>query len=546
MAILNNHRVTNQTPPLSGYNAFRLNPLLLQIASGLNAEALKDFDQIGRYSLSSEAQELAEMANRNAPELKAHDRYGRRVDQVEFHPSYHALMRRSMSYGIGSSVWEDTARGNDNGHLKRAVRFFMLAGLDTGHLSSLSSTNGAVAALMTAPHLAKEWVPRVTTRKYDSAHKSPVDKACLTIGMAIAEKQAGTDFTALTTRAETVGNGLFRLTGHKWFLSSPMADAFLMLARTPNGTSCFLVPRFLADDEHNHINLVGLKNMLGNRSAATAEAEINGSIAQMIGRDGEGSRTIHEMQTLMRLDGAVTSSAIMHASLSEAVHHARHRKVGGRLLIEQPLMCAVLTDVALDVAASTALSMRLARAFDGARSNDTEGAFAHVMTPVVKYLTAKIAPTAIAEAMEAIGGNGYVESSVLPRHYRQAPHHSVLEGSGNMMALEVCRVLKRTPELFNVILRDIESNLGDKAKNTASVLRAAFELAQDDESASRILVEQLAIAAAAAELYRLETGVLADAYGDTRLGGNWRASYGMLGKRFDNQTILDALYPPVT
>lgn len=545
MATTITHTVTNQPPPMSGYNAFRLNPLLLQIASGLDAEILKDFDQIGRFTLSSEAQDLARMANQNTPQLRMHDRYGHRIDQVDFHPSYHALMRRSVSYGLSSSVWEDAARGHADGHFKRAIRYFMMAGLETGHLGGLSSTNGAVAALMTTPTLAKEWVPRVTSKKYDSAHKSPVEKNCLTMSFGITEKHAGTDLAAISTRAEAVKNGLYRIIGHKWFLASPMADAFLVLARSEKGVSCFLVPRFLADDEPNNIHVMGLKDKVGNRSAATAEAEFDGSIAQMVGVEGEGASAVNELLTLTRLDAVLASSGIMHASLAEAVHHARHRKAFGKHLIEQPLMTRVLADMAIDVAGCTALSLRLARAFDKARDDESESTFAYIMTPVVKYWTGKLTTPLIAEAMEVLGGNGCVETSVLPRHYREAPHLNNIEGTGNMMAVELRKKLMRSPDSFEILLEQIGQDLGSEGAQTVEVLRAAFQLAQSDEGAARIATEQLALAAAAAELNRLGTGTLADVFIETRLSGAAHSSYGMLDGRFDAATILDALYPPV-
>lgn len=539
------HTVTNQTPPISGHNAFRLNPLLLQIASNLDAETLKDFDQIGRYTLSTEAQELAHMANQNVPQLKMHDRHGYRVDQVDFHPSYHALMRRSVAYGLSSSVWEDAARGKDDGHFKRAIRYFMMAGLETGHLGSLSSTNGAVAALMTTPQLAKEWVPRVTSRQYDSAHKAPVEKSCLTIGYGITEKHCGTDLSAISTRAESVKNGLFRIIGHKWFLASPMADAFLVLARSEKGVSCFLVPRFLAESEANNIHLMGLKDKLGNRSSATAEVEFDGAIAQMLGEEGEGAATINELLTLTRLDGALAASGIMHASLAEAVHHARHRKAFGKNLVAQPLMLRVLADMAIDVAGSAALSLRLARAFDRARTDEYERTYAHIMTPIAKYWTGKLATPLIAETLEVLGGNGCVETSVLPRHFREAPHLNNFEGTGNMMALEFRKTLNRSPGAFDRVLQQLVEELGAHGSRTTEVLKAALQLAQSDAGTARIATEQMALAAAAAELNRLGTGTLANAFIETRLSGIAHSSYGMLDARYDASTILDALYPPI-
>ncbi len=485
------------------------------------------------------------MANENTPRLKAYDRYGNRVDEIEFHPAYHALMRRSISYGLSSSVWEDAARGNSDGHFKRAVRYFMLAGLETGHLAALSSTNGAVAALMTTPSLAKEWAPRVTSKQYDSSNKSPVDKKCLTLSYAIAEKQAGTDFSAIATRAEPVKNDVYRIIGHKWFLASPMADAFVILARTEAGVSAFMVPRFLADNERNKIHLVALKDKLGNRSAATAEAEFEGSIAQLIGQEGQGAAVINELLTLTRLDASIASSGIMHMSLAEAVHHARHRKTFGKTLIKHSLVNRVLADMAIDVAGSTALSLRLARAFDAAKTSEAEAVYAHIMTPVVKYWTGKLSVPLIAEAIEVLGGNGCVETGTLARHFREVPHLNNFEGTGNLMASELQMRLNHSSELLDALLKQLGDELGSAGKQTVDVLSAAFELARHDGGATRIATEHLALAGAAAELNRLGTGTLAETFFETRLVGGKRAGYGLLDGRFDASTILDALYPPV-
>lgn len=542
----NSDKAGNQSPPLSGYNAFRLNPLLLQIASGLGAETLKDFDQIGHYSLSADAQDLARLANQNPPVLLSHDSNGNRIDEVAFHPAYHALMRRSVGYGLSSSVWEDAARGHKDGHFKRAVRFFMMAGLEPGHLTSLSSTNGAVAALMTAPHLANEWVPRVTNRKYDSANKSPVSKTCLTLSYGIVEKQAGSDFAALGTRAESLGNGLFRISGHKWVLPSPMADAFLVLARAKSGISCYLVPRYLAENEPNRLNFVSLKDKLGNRSAATASVEINGAIAQMIGEEGRGASIINELLTLTRLDAAVASAGIMHMCLSEAVHHARHRKIGSEPLIEQKLMSQVLGDMAIDVAGCTALNMRVARAFDSARSDENEGAFARIMTPVAKYLSSKRCSALIAETMDVLGANGVMESHTLARYYRDAAFLNTMEGTGNMMAADLATLIRQMPKKFDELVMAIATQLGPRGAQTKLDLEQALTSAAQDEGAARMAIEKLGAAAAGAELARLGTGNLAEIYAETRLSGAGNTTYGALQSGIDVTNVLEALYPPIS
>jgi putative acyl-CoA dehydrogenase len=536
------HKVTNQTPPLGG-NAFQDDPLLMQAASGAPDTMFKEWQQIGAYVRSAEAVDLARLANTEVPHLKTHDRQGHRIDRVEFHPAYHALMRRSTGWGLSGSVWEPKERGDVPGHVRRAVSFYMVAGLETGHLCPMTMTNASVAALMTSPQLAREWAPRVASRKYDSSQKAPVEKAGLTIGMGMTEKQGGTNVSANTTEARAEGNGFYRLTGHKWFMSAPMSDAFLMLAQAPGGLTCFLAPRLRAGGERNGISFMRLKDKLGNRSNASSEVEFDDTLAQSVGAEGEGVRTILEMVTLTRLDCAVASAGLMRASMSEAVHHARHRKVGDTVLADKPLMVRVLADMAVDTAAATALSLRLAHAFDHARTDEFEAAYARAMTPVVKYWVCKVAPPMILEAMECLGGNGYTEDYVMARHYREAPVNSIWEGSGNVMALDLLRVFRRAPELYDMILDHIARHLGRRAAGTLDVLNAAFDLARNDEGAIRIVIEQLALAAAAAELYRLGAGRLADAFAETRLGGAWRSSYGMLDARFDAAQLLDALYP---
>ncbi len=541
-----NHEVTNQTPPIAGSNAWRSDPLLMQLGESFSDTARKDLDLLGKFVRNSEALDLARLANTEVPKLRTHDRQGRRLDQVEFHPAYHALMRRSVSLGIHSSIWENNESEKGKRHQVRAARFYMTAGLECGHLCPITMTSAALAALMASPKLFREWAPRVTTRKYDQASKPPVEKTGLTIGMGMTEKQGGTDVRTNTTKAERVGTGFYRLTGHKWFMSAPMSDAFLVLGQAPEGLSCFLVPRVLSDGSANALEFQRLKDKLGNRSNASSEVEFNGAIGEMVGDPGAGVRTIMDMVTLTRLDCSLGNSGIMRAGLAEAVHHTRHRQVFGAPLIDQPLMQRVLADMALDVAAATALSLRLARAFDEAANDRTEAAFARAMTPVVKYWTCKIAPALLYEAMECLGGNGYVEDGTLARQYREVPVNAIWEGSGNVMALDVLRVLRRGIGPFEDVLASIEQELGASGPGTTQVLRAAMDVAINDEGSARILTEQLALAAAAAELRRLGAGQIADAFAETRLGGQWRTTYGMLDARYDSRMIIDSLYPELS
>ena len=538
--------VINQPPPLTGGNAWRGDPLLIQLAERFSDPVRKDLDALGKFVMTQEAQELARLANTDTPKLRTHDRQGRRLDLVEYHPAYHALMRRSIAGGLHSSVWENGDTEIGRRHQVRAARFYLTAELETGHLCPITMTNASLAALMASPKLFREWAPRVTTRKYDQTQKPPVQKAGLTLGMGMTEKQGGTDVRANTTRAERTGSGFYRLTGHKWFMSAPMSDAFLVLGQAPEGLSCFLVPRILGDGSGNGFRFQRLKDKLGNRSNASSEVEFVNAIGEMVGDPGAGIKTIMDMVTLTRLDCAVASSAIMRAGLAEAVHHTRHRQVFGANLIDQPLMQRVLADMALDVAAATALSFRLARSFDEAASDRGEAAFARAMTPVVKYWVCKIAPALLYEAMECLGGNGYVEEAPLARYYREAPVNAIWEGSGNVMALDVLRVLGRAPGLFEEVLAGIDRDLGAGGRGTIGVLKAAMQVASTDEGSARLLTEQLALSAAAAELRRLGAGRIADAFVETRLAGQWRTTYGMLDSRHDARMIIDTLYPPLT
>ena len=540
------HEVLNQSPPLAGTSAWRADPLLVQLAERFSEPVRRDLDQLGRYVRSAEAQELARLANAETPKLRTHDRQGRRVDLVDFHPAYHALMRRSVSAGLHSSIWENVESEAGKRHQVRAARFYMTAQLECGHLCPITMTSASLAALMASPKLFREWAPRVTTRKYDQSQKPPVQKAGLTLGMGMTEKQGGTDVRANTSVAEAAGNGLYRLTGHKWFMSAPMSDAFLMLAQAREGLSCFLVPRILSDGIGNGLRFQRLKDKLGNRSNASSEVEFSGAMAQMVGEPGAGVRTIMDMVTLTRLDCAVANAGLMRAGLSEAVHHTRHRKAFGSALYEQPLMQRVLADMALDVAGATALSMRLARSFDEAAGDPGEAAFARAMTPVVKYWSCKIAPALLYEAMECLGGNGYVEEAPMARLYREAPVNAIWEGSGNVMALDVLRVLRKAPQLFDDVLVGIGRELGAAGRGTLDVLRAALQVASADEGSARILTEQLAVSAAAAELRRLGAGQIADAFIESRLAGQWRTTYGMLAARHDARTIVDTLYPELS
>ncbi|UVC11383.1 acyl-CoA dehydrogenase family protein [Rhizobium sp. TH2] len=533
----------NQPEPWTGINAYRSDPLLVDISSSMPRAIREEFELIGRYVTSHEAQELARMANQDTPHLRTHGPRGERLDVVDFHPAWHALMRRSVGSGLASSIWEDKEDEKGIAHQARAIRFFLTAQLECGHLCPLTMTSASVAAIKSNPGLLRGWLPKITARRYDSNNRPAQDKPGVTIGMGMTEKQGGTDVRANRSVADKVSEGIYRLNGHKWFMSAPMSDAFVMLAQTREGIGCFLVPRLLEDGSRNGLRFQRLKDKIGNRSNASSEVEFSDTYGFLLGEPEHGIRTILEMVTLTRLDCALASAGIMRAALAEAVHHIRGRSVFGKELIDQPIMTRVVADMALDAAAASALVFRLASAFDNANANEEERAYQRVMTPVIKYWVCKLAPALIYEAMECLGGSGYVEERPMARHYREAPVNAIWEGSGNVMALDLLRVLTRHRDQFDMVFNMLERDLGPSGGKMVDVLRAAAALCERDEGSARFLAEQMALAAGAAELMRLGAGRVADAFLETRLAGGWRSTYGMLDSRFDARFIIDLLYP---
>ncbi|MEF2551391.1 acyl-CoA dehydrogenase family protein [Aurantimonas sp. A2-1-M11] len=542
------HEVTNQSSDYAGFNVFRSDPLLRLLSAGFGEPTLLTLERHGRFCGSFEAHDLARLANVETPRLRRFDEKGRRLELIDYHPAYHALMRRSIADGLHASIWQGPDEEAGRRHAARAARFYMTAGVECGHLCPITMTSASVAALAAAPRLRGTWLPVIATRQYDPGVKPPLTKAGVTLGMGMTEKQGGTDVRANTTNAVDAGDGHYRLTGHKWFMSAPMSDGFLVLAQAPEGPTCFLMPRRREDGSLNGLHFQRLKDKLGNRSNASSEIEFVDADAQRVGDPGKGVKTIIEMVTLTRLDCALASAGLMRGALAEAVHHARERRVFGKTLIEQPQMVRVLADMALDVAAATVLSFRLAEAFDrraGETASDTDAAWARVMTPVTKYWVCKMAPAVTYEAMECLGGNGYVEDGRLARAYREAPVNAIWEGSGNVMALDLARILKRDSQAFDTVIATIESDMAETAGGTPGVLRAAMSMALSDEGACRLLAEQLALAGASASMRRLGLGRTADAFTETRLGGVFRHTYGMLDLRHDSRRIVEDLYPPI-
>jgi putative acyl-CoA dehydrogenase len=537
------HEVFNQTPPFAGLNLFSSDPALGALVEGLPQVVVDQLVEHGRQWGSPETFELGRMANIATPTLRSFDANGVRIDSLEFHPAYHALMRRSVAVGLQCSVWDAAGEEANVRAVARAARLYMNAEVESGHLAAMTMTNATVAALAHTPNLADVWLPRIRTRRYDSAQRPLTAKAGALVAIGFTEKQGGSDLGSTTSAAVESNDGMWRITGHKWFLSAPASDAFLVLAQTVDGLTCFLIPRYLQDGMLNGLRLMRLKDTLGQRSNAIGEVELDHAAAWLVGESGGGLAAIADMTTLMRLDASVVSAGMMRLALAEAVHHCRYRKAGGQTLIDQPLMTRVLADMALDTVAAAALAFRLAESYDRAADDPGEAAFARLMTPAVKYWTSKVAPSMIGEAMECLGGNAYVEESRLPRLYRDAPANSMTEGTGNIMALEVMRVLRKSSEPLESVLANVEDALGNTAKSTLNVLRAATAVALADEGSARILTEQLAMTVAAAALRRRFPSVVADAFLETRLGKPWRSTYGMLDSRFDARAFVNYLCP---
>ncbi len=541
------HDVTNQAPPLSGINLLGSDPVLAAMLEAIPDPILEQLSSLGAFFGSAEAMELGRLADQSPPILRSHDAAGHRIDMVEYHPAYHALVRRSVSLGLHCSVWDATGAEASVRTATRAARLYMAAQVDTGHLGAITATNASIAALAHGPRVAEDWLPMARSRKYDQAVKPAPQKSGVLIGLAFTEKQAGSDLASTATRAERDGvDANYRLIGHKWFVSAPMADGLVTLAQTREGLSCFLVPRFLKDGSRNAIRLVRLKDKLGGRSGAAAEIELEAATGFLLGPVGQGLQTIQEVTTLARLDDAVIAAAAMRAALAEAVHHVRLRGVAGHALMEQPLMARVLADVALDVVAATALALRVAEAYDRAGDDPREAAFARLMTPIAKYWIAKLAPAVIAECIECIGGNATVETSRLPRLYRDAPGTAIADGAGNQLCLDVMRVLKRSSDPLEAVLSISENALGGTGKATLNILRAATAVALADEGSARVLTEQLAMTVAAATLSQRFPAEIADAFLDSRLGKGWRTTYGMIDSRFDTRSFLNFVCPPQT
>ncbi|GGA71942.1 acyl-CoA dehydrogenase [Arenimonas soli] len=540
------HDVENQPPPLAPSDLWQgdvaLREAVAREGGGWAADVLAAYGALA----GGELQELGRLANENKPRFLSFDARGQRIDQVEFHPAYHQLMRTAVEHGVPGFAWRHD--GRDGAHVARAALMFLHNQADQGSSCPLTMTYASVPALAHAPALANDWLPRIRSASYDPAHRPGWEKAGVTIGMGMTEKQGGSDVRANTTRATALpGNeGLYSLVGHKWFFSAPMCDAFLVLAQAPGGLSCFLLPRFAPDGSRNAVHIQRLKDKLGDWSNASAEVEFQGAVAWRIGDEGRGVATILQMVALTRLDCLLGSASLMRQGLARALHFARHRRTFGAPLVEHGLMRNVLADLALESEAATALAFRVARAVDASGRDPAEAALARLTTALGKYWVCKRAPAFLGEAMECLGGIGYVEETGMPRLYRQAPLNSIWEGSGNIQCLDVLRALGREPGCAQAFFTELAAARGANAALDAEAGAIESLLRQPADALvprARELAERMALALQASVLLRGGPEAVAQAFCSARLGDGRGLALGSLRCQDGWQELLARALP---
>jgi putative acyl-CoA dehydrogenase len=532
--------VTNQAPPLRGVNFFTRDTALgdaLRPYGGLADDP--GLHRIGELAGSEEALSQALPANQNPPVLRTHDRYGHRIDEVDFHPSWHWLMEQAVGFGLQAAPWTSD---QPSPHLSRAAGFYLWSQVEPGHGCPISMTYAAVPALKADERLAKEWIPQLASTRYDVRRLPAAEKTGVLAGMGMTEKQGGSDVRAnLTTATPAGSDGEYQLNGHKWFCSAPQVDVFLVLAQAPEGLSCFVVPRVLADGNRNAFALQRLKDKLGNRSNASSEVEFHGTVGYRLGDEGAGVRTIIEMVAATRLDCVLGSAALQRRALVEALWHTRHRSAFGGLLSDKPAMQNVLADLAIESEAATALAMRLAAAVDASISGDVQAAaFRRIALPLAKFWVCKRTPFMVAEALECLGGNGFVEESGMPLLFRESPLNSIWEGSGNVNALDVLRALRR-PESLEAWLTELAACQGADQRLDAAVNDVLQALADIEgaEAGARRLAARMALCLQASLLIRHSTPAVADAFVASRLANDWGGVFGTLPRTTPFQQIVE-------
>jgi len=541
------HEILNQSPIFADVDFFAANPGLRAALEREGAGwAADELATLGRRAGSAEVLAWGRRANENPPKLRTFDEKGRRIDEVEYHPHYHALMQLASEHGLHARSWAHLAEGRERRPgeaVARAAGFYLMAQAEAGHCCPITMTHASIPTLLLNPELAREWLPKIVARDYQPELAPLSEKRAVKFGMGMTEKQGGTDVRTNTTRAEPAGDGTFRLTGHKWFMSAPMSDAFFVLAQAPGGLSCFLVPRVLPDGARNALQFQRLKDKLGNRSNASSEAEFVGAHGWLVGEEGRGVPAIIEMVTYTRLDCALGSAGLMRLGLEVAARHCAHRTVFQKKLIDQPMMTRVLAELALDGEAAMMLAMRLAGSFDRAEADEDEAAYRRLMTPVIKYWVCKAAPPFLYEAMESLGGNGYVEEGPLARAYREAPVNAIWEGSGNVMCLDVMRVLQRSPETAERVAERFASEAAGEPRLIATVERLKEALRAPAEADGRHLTETLALVGAACEMRQHAPVPVADAFIASRLAGGFRTTYAAGSGGGDAHAVLSAVVP---
>ena len=529
------HEVTNQPPPLENYDLYGSDPVL---AAAVEREgggwASADLAAFGWSVSSAESYHAAALANTQTPRLQTHDRFGNRVDEVDYHPSWHHFMGQSVANGLHSLPFERAA--GEGGRVVRDAYFMLISQIEAGHGCPISMTTSVVPALRVEESLAAEWEPRILTRSYDPRLVPLERKAGVILGMGMTEKQGGSDVRSNSTVATPIeGGATYSLVGHKWFLSAPMCDAYLVLAQAPGGLTCFLLPRVLPDGTRNGLRLQRLKDKLGNRSNASSEVEFDGAFAHRVGEEGRGVATIIEMVSHTRMDCVVGSTALMRQAVTQAAWHVAHRHAFGHRLADQPVMQNVIADIEVEVEAATLMMGRLSGAFDRAVADSTEAGFARVATPVAKYWVTKRCSEVVREAMECLGGNGYVEESVMPRLFRESPVNAIWEGSGNVIALDVLRALMRAPQGAKEFIAEVELGLGADRRLDAAIaaMRDSLVSLDEPEAGARRLVERMALTWAGSLLVRHGDPAVADAWIASRLDGDHGGLFGTLSPGLD-------------
>ncbi len=545
------HEVANQSPPLENYNTFSSDAVLVEALRREGAGWAGELTtEIGAFAGSARAIRWGFEANENPPKLRTHDRFGHRIDEVDFHPAWHELLGAGVGFGLHSLPWREARPG---AHAARGAMFIAFSQAEAGVGCPISMTYSAVPVLRSQPELAAEWEARFESLEYDGERLVPApDKQGALCGMAMTEKQGGSDVRANTTVARPLNGGgpggEYEITGHKWFCSAPMCDAFLVLAQADGGLSCFLLPRFTPDGERNGFHIQRLKDKLGNRSNASSEVEFRSAWAQLVGEEGRGVATIIEMVNHTRLDCALGTAAGMRAGVVQAIHHGQHRSAFGRLLVDQPLMRNVLADLAIESEAATVAAMRLARAYDEAGAGDPRARdWRRLANAVLKYWVCKRAPAHAVEALECLGGNGYVEESGMPRLVRESPLGSIWEGSGNVQCLDVLRAMAKSPASVDAFLAELDEAAGADPRLDSYVgdLRAALTDMAEIEARARRVVERMALALQASLLVRFGDPAVADAFCASRLAGESGLAFGTLPRGTDFGRIIERHAPRV-